>query len=193
MLKLLLLQARKHRSISSFMQTTCHIVFFPILDDSRILTDGRATMDEFSRSVEPHSVVPPNANVAYAEYAQSEYFSVRSTAAATFISQTDSTGLQSQHGATWLGAMAVTMNSGFASGTPRTENRKGVREGRERETGLLHVRAVGRIGKAPALVPQAMVEAMRSGELQPQRAQNREVGASEPDRKSTRLNSSHWE
>ena len=54
-----------------------------------------------------------------------------------------------------------TINSGFATGTPRSENRKGVREGRETGvtgvTGMPAVLGVGRMGKAPAAVPVGLV------------------------------------
>lgn len=104
------------------------------------------------------------------ENAQSEYYSARSTAGETYVSQTDSTGLQSQYGATWPDAMTVTMNSGFAAGTPRTEGRKGIREGRERGAGLPMEKSVGRLGKPPAPVPQDMVQAMRSYQSELRRA-----------------------
>lgn len=63
--------------------------------------------------------------------AQSEYYSVSS-----FACRSKSMGVQSQYGATWKHAMALTANSGFASGTPRADGWKGVREGREQELGL---------------------------------------------------------
>lgn len=64
--------------------------------------------------------------------AATEYYSVKSTIAGTIMSQTDSTGLQSQRGATWQQSMTYTANSGFASCIPRTMGWKGVRKGRER-------------------------------------------------------------
>lgn len=75
---------------------------------------------------------------------------------------TASSGVQSQIGARWKEDFTNTMNSGFAAGTPRTERRKGVREGRETGVaGMPVVKGVGRTGKAPATVPKAMAEAAR--------------------------------
>lgn len=55
----------------------------------------------------------------------------------------------------------MTMNSGLGSGTPRSMGRKGVRKGREAETrGHLKELGVGRTGKRPASVPQAMLAAL---------------------------------
>lgn len=89
-----------------------------------------------------------------------EYYDVESVAA-----RTDTTGLQSMYGATWRQAMVLTANSGFASGTPRTEGRKSVREGREPELGLARLKGVGRTGKGPAPVPQGMIDALRRAGL----------------------------
>ena len=75
--------------------------------------------------------------------------------------KSDTTGAPSQRGSTWKGDFRESANTGFAWGTPRTEGRKGVREGRERGLGLPQEKGVGRTGKAPASVPQGMVDAMR--------------------------------
>lgn len=74
----------------------------------------------------------------------------------TKSSFTSSTGQRSQLGATWRGAMDQTMNTGFGSGTRRTMNGTGVREGRETEA-LRH--GVGRTGKGPAPVPVGLSRA----------------------------------
>ena len=74
---------------------------------------------------------------------------------------TDSTGKQSQNGATWRHAFNLTMNSGFGSAALRSTGHKGVREGREREVrekGRFF--GVGRTGKEPAPVPISMLEAL---------------------------------
>lgn len=95
--------------------------------------------------------------------AATEYYSIQSTIAETIMSQTDSTGLQSQRGATWQHSMAYTANSGFASGLPRTMGWKGVREGRERELGLEEMKGVGRTGKRAAPVPDGLIKAVGGG------------------------------
>lgn len=70
--------------------------------------------------------------------------------------------MQSQLGAKWNRDFTNTMNSGFAAGTPRTEKRKGVREGRETGVpGMPAVKGVGRTGKGPAPVPFEMQKAAR--------------------------------
>lgn len=58
--------------------------------------------------------------------------------------------------------MTVTVNRGFASGTPRAEGWKGVREGREQGVCLPKVTGVGRIGKPPPPVPREMIQSMRA-------------------------------
>ena len=55
-------------------------------------------------------------------------------------------GKLSMLGATWRDAYGNTVNGGFASGTPRCENRTGVRK--------------GRTGKAPAKAPNSMLRAL---------------------------------
>ena len=91
--------------------------------------------------------------------APTEYYSAQSTIAETIISQTDSTGLQSQRGATWQHSMTYTANSGFTSGIPRTMGWKGVREGREKELELGEMKGVGRTGKRAAPVPDGLIKA----------------------------------
>lgn len=70
-----------------------------------------------------------------------------------------SSGVQSQIGAKWKEDFVTTINSGFGNaGTPRSMNRKGVREGRERGVqGIPQHYGVGRTGKPPAPVPVAML------------------------------------
>ena len=80
---------------------------------------------------------------------------------------TASSGVQSQIGARWKEDFTNTMNSGFASGTPRTERRKGVREGRESVDGMPREKGVGRTGKGPAAVPLAMIRAARGKKDRP--------------------------
>ena len=95
--------------------------------------------------------------------APTEYYSAQSTIAETIVSQTDSTGLQSQRGATWQHSMTYTANSGFTSGIPRTMGWKGVREGREKELALGEMKGVGRTGKRAAPVPDGLIRAAGCG------------------------------
>lgn len=47
-------------------------------------------------------------------------------------------------------------NSGFAFGTPRADAEKGGRGEREQKLGLLLITGVGRPGKGPVAVPEAL-------------------------------------
>lgn len=89
--------------------------------------------------------------------AHSVYFSARSIFSSLF---SDSTGFQSQNGATWKEELTRTMNSGFGAGAPRTQRRP-VMEGRERGGYLPPTRGVGRLGKPPISVPEALLLALR--------------------------------
>lgn len=84
----------------------------------------------------------------------SQYYSALSITCGT-----ETTGLQSQLGATWKHAMTRTANTGFSFGIPRSEKWKGVREGREEELGLGKMKGVGRTGKRAVPVPDAMIRA----------------------------------
>lgn len=71
----------------------------------------------------------------------------------------DTTGVQSQYGATWKHSMTLTANSSFASGTPMADGWKGVRVGREEELGLT-IKGVRGAGEARASMPQGLVSAV---------------------------------
>lgn len=54
----------------------------------------------------------------------------------------------------------MTMQSGFAAGTPRSDNYKGVRERKERGSWLPRIMGIGGTGKAPAPIPVEMLKAL---------------------------------
>lgn len=59
------------------------------------------------------------------------------------------------------------MNSGFGPGAPRDFNYRGVQEGRERGGFLPRLRGVGRLGKPPIRVPEAMAKAAKEASQKP--------------------------
>lgn len=95
---------------------------------------------------------------------ESAYWSVRSRLSFRSLLSgsvfTNSTGARSQYGSTWKQDLILQINSGFASGAPRSENWKPVREGREKGGYLPRIKGVGRTGKGPAPVPKSMLKAL---------------------------------
>ena len=91
------------------------------------------------------------------------YYSVRSRFSTSTLSLFNfSSGRTSVEGATWSGALSKTLNSGWASGAPKSERYKGVREGRERGGFLPRRIGVGHTGKPPFPVPESMLRALRA-------------------------------
>lgn len=110
-------------------------------------------------------------------HAPGNYSSANVTLLSGTLRLTVSSGVQSQTGARWSEDYVKTVNSGFAAGTPRSENRKGIREGSE--TGVVWmpvVNGLGRTGKAPAAVPVGLVNAMRAENRQKEAEKKQTVG-----------------
>lgn len=101
-----------------------------------------------------------------------------------------SSGVQSQIGAKWKEDFVTTINSGFGNaGTPRSMNRKGVREGRERGVqGIPQHYGVGRTGKPPAPVPAAMLRSYAlTFETEQQKAERQRKALAEEEQDLRRL------
>ena len=156
---------------------------------------SQSELDELRSHLNHDESVPSNTDEARAQRisttylndnrsSMSTYYSIKSRLSFASSIVTNSTGRQSFLGATWPQSMSLTANSGFGpDGKPRSMGVKGTREGRDDKRFLPQVLGVGRTGKSPALVPAALIDAIRRQRRQSllQREQNLAAAAAKAE------------